>query len=211
MERKFYKDSTENYWVLVAIASHRGQKFHILRCVTNEEITDSAFTDDEMKNFTECKQWEIYKNVPERDKDKYKEREKIAARIGIGYICPFCGGQLIWENDFMASEVGIVTPQYNEITDESLIKEIEENEAKMVESKILQCDDSIDIDMVNEALLSDDSIGYTVIYIKTNGKYYEIEDAVVGMYHCANCGKSIETTDCMPSEQSNYPYFKDDE
>lgn len=81
----------------------------------------------------------------------------------------------------------------------------------MVESKILQCDDNIDIDMVNEALFSDDSIGYSVIYIKTNGKYYEIEDAVVGMYHCANCGKSIETTDCMPSEQSNYPYFKDDE
>lgn len=56
MKRTFYKDTTGNYWVLVAVASHRGQKFHILRCVTNEEITDSAFTDDEMKNFTECKQ-----------------------------------------------------------------------------------------------------------------------------------------------------------
>jgi hypothetical protein len=39
-------------------------------------------------------------------------------------------------------------------------------------------------------------------------KYYEADDAVIGIYRCSNCGKSYEIQDCLPSEQKDYPYFK---
>ena len=60
-------------------------------------------------NFTSITQGEVFDFINNDDDD---EHAAMMSRIGVGYICPFCGGRLGWESDFMTSEVHGLTGGY---------------------------------------------------------------------------------------------------
>lgn len=145
------------------------------------------------------------------DNDDDEQHASMMEALGIGYICPFCGGRLRWESDFMMSEVGFFNNNmsYIKIEDEDRISELVEKEAEYKNSNVLSDTDNIDED--NEKINSDGD--YSTMYKKETKdgvvSWYEIDDAVVGIYTCQNCGKKYEVCDCLPSEQNEYPYFQE--
>ena len=42
----------------------------------------------------------------------------------------------------------------------------------------------------------------------TVSTWWCIDDPVIGIYRCMNCGKSYEVMDCPMSEEHEYPYFQ---
>ena len=199
-KRKFYKDKQGNYYVLVSnVINLSSEECYVVRDLYKDNppliLTQKEF---EYFGFEECTQYDIYRPAG----DNYEEKEKVAARLGIGYYCPFCGGNLRWESDFMMSELGGVSLSYVEVTDDILKNDIDGILANQAWSNLATtCDDM-------QPFFDDvDNGDYQYIYIKCGDKYYQINDACVGIYKCTNCGKSYEVCDCLPSEQSEYPYY----
>jgi len=147
------------------------------------------------------------------DNNDDKQHADMMDRLGIGYICPFCGGKLHWESDFMASEVHGMYNCYIEITDKSRIEEMTEHFDEYCGRGMAGTTD--DIEKENDKY--NETGYYQYMYMKeiktVDGQdtvtYYEADDAVIGIYRCSNCGKSYEIQDCLPSEQADYPYFQD--
>lgn len=165
----------------------------------------------EVKNeFTPITQAEVFDCIDNNDDEQHA---KMMESLGIGYICPFCGGKLHWESDFMASEVHGMYNCYIEITDKDRIEEMTEHFAEYCGRGMAGTTD--DIEKENEKY--NETGYYQYMYMKeiktVDGqdvvKYYEADDAVIGIYRCSNCGKSYEIQDCLPSEQADYPYFQD--
>lgn len=156
--------------------------------------------------FVGISQAEVFDCIDNNDDEQHA---KMMDALGIGYICPFCGGKLNWESDFMASEVHGMYNCYIEITDKDRIDEMNEHFDEYCGRGMAGTTD--DIEKENEKYNTDGY--YQYMYMKeidSQGvvKYYEADDAVIGIYRCSNCGKSYEIQDCLPSEQNDYPYFK---
>ena len=158
--------------------------------------------------FIEISQAEVFSCIDNSDDEQHA---RMMESLGIGYICPFCGGRLRWESDFMMSEVCLIGGEnlaYIKITDENRISELAAQETQLRNSNCLSDTDNIESD--NERI---DADGYYSTMYKKESKdgavsWYEINDAVVGIYTCQNCGKRYEVCDCLPSEQDEYPYFQ---
>lgn len=118
-------------------------------------------------------------------------------------ICPFCGGEMLWDSDYMVSNLGCCDLKYIKIKDEKTLNELKENYNKLVESGTVF--PVKDVSSYNKEI--GESHEYQYIYIENNGELYEIDDAIVSVYHCMKCGKSYEVTDCFPSEKENYLYY----
>ncbi len=120
-------------------------------------------------------------------------------------ICPFCGGEMIWNNDFMQSELGCCSDlKYVKINDERTLQELKENYGKLYERGVVFKVN--DVSSVNKEV--EQSNDYQYIYIECDGDFYEINDVTVSVYECERCGKTYEITDCYPSEKENYLYYK---
>jgi len=158
--------------------------------------------------FVEINQADVFSCI---DNSNDEEHARMMQALGIGYICPFCGGRLRWESDFMMSEVDLIGGEnstYVKIMDEDRINELVGQETQLRNSNCLSDTDNIEFD--NERI---DADGYYSTMYKKETKdgvvsWYEINDAVVGIYTCQNCGKRYEVCDCLPSEQNEYPYFQ---
>lgn len=182
----------------------------ILRNLVDESHHVSIHNaDDWGSEFVGISQGEVFDCI---DNDDDEQHARMMQALGIGYICPFCGGWLRWENDFMMSEVGLISGEnsaYIKIEDEDRISELVEKEVEYKKSNVLSDTDNIDED--NEKINSDGE--YSTMYKKETRdgvvSWYEINDAVVGIYTCQNCGKKYEVCDCLPSEQNEYPYFQE--
>lgn len=156
-------------------------------------------------------QGEVFDCIDNNDDEQHAD---MMYMLGIGYICPFCGGRLHWESDFMASEVH-GCGNYFPITDEARIKDLEDHFEEYKRGNI--AGETNDID--KEIMKFDYSDSYDYAYMREKKMvdgvekttYYEIDDSVIGIYRCSNCGKSYEIQDCPPSEQNDYPYFNDSE
>lgn len=156
--------------------------------------------------FVGISQAEVFDCIDNNDDEQHA---KMMDALGIGYICPFCGGKLNWESDFMASEVHGMYNCYIEITDKDRIDEMNGHFDEYCGRGMAGTTD--DIEKENEKYNTDGY--YQYMYMKEiDGqgvvKYYEADDSVIGIYRCSNCGKSYEIQDCLPSEQNDYPYFK---
>lgn len=156
--------------------------------------------------FVGISQAEVFDCIDNNDDEQHA---KMMDALGIGYICPFCGGKLNWESDFMASEVHGMYNCYIEITDKDRLDEMNEHFDEYCGRGMAGTTD--DIEKENEKYNMDGY--YQYMYMKEiDGqgvvKYYEADDSVIGIYRCSNCGKSYEIQDCLPSEQNDYPYFK---
>ena len=153
-------------------------------------------------------QGEVFDCIDNNDDEQHAD---MMYMLGIGYICPFCGGKLNWESDFMASEVHGMYNCYIEITDKDRLNEMNEHFDEYCGRGMAGITD--DVEKENEKY--NETGYYQYMYLKevkkTNGeeiiKYYEADDAVIGIYRCSNCGKSYEIQDCLPSEEKDYPYF----
>ena len=153
-------------------------------------------------------QGEVFDCIDNNDDEQHAD---MMYMLGIGYICPFCGGKLNWESDFMASEVHGMYNCYIEITDKDRLNEMNEHFDEYCGRGMAGITD--DVEKENEKY--NETGYYQYMYLKevkkTDGeeiiKYYEADDAVIGIYRCSNCGKSYEIQDCLPSEEKDYPYF----
>jgi hypothetical protein len=185
--------------------------------ITSEDIIyeaptlESTLANPVQEVFVEITQAEVFDCIDNNDDEQHA---KMMEALGIGYICPFCGGKLNWESDFMASEVHGMYNCYIEITDKDRIEEMTEHFAEYCGRGMAGTTD--DIEKENEKY--NETGYYQYMYMKevknADGeeiiKYYEADDSVIGIYRCSNCGKSYEIQDCLPSEQADYPYFKED-
>jgi hypothetical protein len=209
-ERMFFKDSKNQPYELITIVDDKYVMRNLISgedSIFNPPIFENSIKEPE-ETFVEITQAELFDCIDNNDDEQHA---KMMEALGIGYFCPFCGGKLCWESDFMMSEVGFFNNNisYIKIDDEDRISELVEKEAEYKKSNILSDTDNIDED--NEKINSDGE--YATMYKKETKdgvvSWYEINDAVVGIYTCQNCGKKYEVCDCLPSEQNEYPYFQE--
>ena len=209
-DRMFFKDSKNQPYELITIVDG---KYVMRNLISGEDnIFDSPIFENSIKEpketFVEITQAEVFDCIDNNDDEQHA---KMMGALGIGYICPFCGGKLHWESDFMASEVHGMYNCYIEITDKDRIDEMNEHFNEYCGIGMAGTTD--DIEKENEKY--NENGYYDYMYMKevkvVDGeevvKYYEADDAVIGIYRCSNCGKSYEIQDCLPSEQKDYPYF----
>ena len=221
-DRMFFKNCTTNEpYELITIVD---DKYVMRNLISGEDsIFDLPIFENSIKEpeetFVEITQAEVFDCIDNNDDEQHA---RMMEALGIGYICPFCGGKLRWESDFMASEVhGMyncdIDGMYNcyiEITDKNRIDEMNEHFDEYCDRGMAGTTD--DIEKENEKYNMDGY--YRYMYMKevkkTDGeeiiKYYEADDAVIGIYRCSHCGKSYEIQDCLPSEEKDYPYFDKD-
>ena len=161
---------------------------------------------DVKNSFTPITQGEVFDCIDNNDDEQHA---KLMETLGIGYICPFCGGRLCWESDFMASEVHGMCNSYIEITNPQTIELLNEQESQYMCSGLMGMTDDIE----KEKAKVEESGIYEFTYLRENKgdnyTYYEIDDSVIGLYRCSNCGKLYEIQDCPHSEEKDYPYFQD--
>ncbi len=208
-DRMFFKDSKNQPYELITIVD---DKYVMRNLISGEDIIfnpptfENSIKEPE-ETFVGITQAEVFDCI---DNNNDEQHAKLMENLGIGYICPFCGGKLRWESDFMASEVHGCGKGYVEVKDEDRIADIEDYLA----NGLVATTDDIEKE-INKFIQSGD---YEHLYLKevknVDGeeiiKYYEADDAVIGIYRCSNCGKSYEIQDCLPSEEKDYPYFDKD-
>ena len=210
-ERMFFKDSKNQPYELITVVDDKYVMRNLISgedSIFNPPIFENSIKEPE-ETFVGITQAEVFDCIDNNDDEQHA---KMMEAMGIGYICPFCGGKLNWESDFMASEVHGMYNCYIEITDKDRIEEMTEHFAEYCGRGMAGTTD--DIEKENEKY--NETGYYQCMYMKeiktVDGeeviKYYEADDAVIGIYRCSNCGKSYEIQDCLPSEQADYPYFK---
>lgn len=207
-ERMFFKDSKNQPYELITIVDDKYVMRNLISgedSIFNLPIFENSIKEPE-ETFVGISQAEVFDCIDNNDDEQHA---RMMEALGIGYICPFCGGKLNWESDFMASEVHGMYNCYIEITDKDRIDEMNEHFDEYCGRGMAGTTD--DIEKENEKYNTDGY--YQYMYMKeTDGqgvvKYYEADDSVIGIYRCSNCGKSYEIQDCLPSEQNDYPYFK---
>ena len=207
-ERMFFKDSKNQPYELITIVDDKYVMRNLISgedSIFNLPIFENSIKEPE-ETFVGISQAEVFDCIDNNDDEQHA---RMMEALGIGYICPFCGGKLNWESDFMASEVHGMYNCYIEITDKDRIDEMNEHFDEYCGRGMAGTTD--DIEKENEKYNTDGY--YQYMYMKEiDGqgvvKYYEADDSVIGIYRCSNCGKSYEIQDCLPSEQNDYPYFK---
>lgn len=210
-ERMFFKDSKNQPYELITIVDGKYVMRNLISgkdSIFNPPIFENSIKEPE-ETFVGITQAEVFDCIDNNDDEQHA---KMMEALGIGYICPFCGGKLRWESDFMASEVHGMYNCYIEITDDDRIREMDEHFGEYCSRGMAGTTN--DIEKENEKYNTDGYYDYMYLKeVKTvDGqdvcKYYEADDSVIGIYRCSNCGKSYEIQDCLPSEQNDYPYFK---
>jgi len=204
-ERFFYKNlETNQPYEVVAITEDNE---YVMRNLITGVVNIYHFkmvTSD----FIEIIQAEVFDCIDNNDDQQHAD---MMTALGIGYICPFCGGRLCWESDFMASEVHGMGESYIEITNPQTIEFLKEKEGEYMGSRLMGITDDIE----KEKAKFEESGYYDFTYLREDkdgvSTYYEIDDSVIGMYRCSHCGKHYEIQDCLPSEEDEYPYFNDGE
>ena len=97
--RTFYKSIKDNTpYELVAVTEDSD---FILRNLLNG-LVNRYWEGSVRSDFIEITQAEVFDCIDNNDD---KQHADMMEMLGIGYICPFCGGRLRWESDFMSSEV----------------------------------------------------------------------------------------------------------
>ena len=209
-ERMFFKDSKNQPYELITIVDDKYVMRNLISgedSIFNPPIFENSIKEPE-ETFVGITQAEVFDCIDNNDDEQHA---KMMEALGIGYICPFCGGRLNWESDFMASEVH-GCGNYIPVTNEEQIKELEDNFDEYKTRNM--AGDTNDIEKENIKLEYGDNYEYMYMREKKmvdgveQTTYYEIDDSVIGIYRCSNCGKSYEIQDCPPSEQGDYPYFK---
>lgn len=161
------------------------------------------------KDFAQITQGGVFDLINNDDDDEHAD---MMTRIGVGYICPFCGGRLGWESDFMASEVHGLMGGYVKMEDHPSIRFAMETLESNPNSGL--CGVTDDIDKLNAEV--ERTGEYEFMYMREDKKdadgnikstWWCIDDPVIGIYRCMNCGKSYEIMDCPSSEEQDYPYF----
>ena len=208
-ERLFYKDSNNQPYELISIVDDRYIMRNLITgidSIFNEPIFENSIKEPE-EVFVEITQAEVFDCIDNNDDEQHAN---LMQNLGIGYICPFCGGRLNWESDFMASEVHGMYNSYIEITNPYTIELLNEKEGEYIGSRLMGVTDDIE----KEKAKVEETGNYEFTYLRENKgdnhTYYEIDDSVIGMYRCSHCGKHYEIQDCLPSEEDEYPYFKED-
>lgn len=204
-DRVYYNNSKNNKPYELIIISNSG--LHVTKNLITGDC-EIYKTDEFLRNFKEITQRDVFDYIDNNDD---KQHAVMMDMLGIGYICPFCGGKLCWESDFMTSEVGGLCESYILITKEDKLNYVKENEKEFKESNLLGVTDNID----DEIAKFNETNEYTYVYLREDkvvdghvvSLYYEIDDSVIGIYRCSNCGKSYEIQDCPPSMESMYPYY----
>lgn len=211
--RTFYKSINGAYYMLVSEGREIGTDKDMCCLVDlySDDDTPIIMSKVQMRilSMLECTQAEIFAPA----KGNRDIIDKITRKIGVGDICPFCGGYLAWESDFMMSEMDLLGGDtgraYVEITDEFVLDRLKLEENELINGNLLGTCDDIEAESKNAI----DNYTYpTYVYMKEvkngNTTYYQLNDAVIGVYTCTNCGKKYEITDCLPSEEKNYPFFQ---
>jgi len=205
-ERMFFKDSKNQPYELITIVDDKYVMRNLISgedCIFNPPIFENSIKEPE-ETFVGITQAEVFDCIDNNDDEQHT---KLMENLGIGYICPFCGGKLHWESDFMASEVHGMYNSYIEITNPQTIELLNEQESQYMSSRLMGMTDDIE----KEKAKVEKSGNYEFTYLRENKgddyTYYEIDDSVIGIYRCSNCGKLYEIQDCLPSEEKDYPYF----
>lgn len=210
--RIFYKDEANQPYELITRVDNQ---FVMRNLITGEDIIYNPFTNtdndvvlESPDIFVEITQAEVFDCIDNEDDEQHA---KMMDALGIGYICPFCGGRLHWESDFMAPEVHGMYNTYIEVTNEDSLANIKEHESEYMSSHLLGVTDNIEKE--KEKVEQEGWYEYTYLREDKDGvsTYYEIDDSVIGIYRCSSCGKHYEIQDCLPSEEDEYPYFNDSE
>ena len=206
-QREFFARDGKPY-EFVGISKSDGFDFYVVRCLVGDSDL-KLIPDEEFDNeFTSITQGEVFSFI---NNDDDSEHAAMMDALGVGYICPFCGGRLAWESDFMASEMRGVDGQYVEVTEEEAIKSLSEHHDEYIRSGVMGVTD--DIGPVIEK--SERECDYPYMYMceenavdgETVRKYWVSNDSVIGIYTCMNCGKNYEVMDCLPSDEFRDPYF----
>ena len=108
--------------------------------IFNEPIFENSIKEPE-EVFVEITQAEVFDCIDNNDDEQHA---KLMQNLGIGYICPFCGGRLNWESDFMASEVHGMYNSYIEITNPYTIELLNEKEGEYIGSRLMGVTDDIE-------------------------------------------------------------------
>ena len=206
-QRLFFAHEGRPY-ELIGYSYSNNTTIAVVRDLIDDEsikIVPNEVIETEFKPIT---QREVFDYIDNENDDEHAE---MMQSIGIGYICPFCGGRLAWESDFMASEVRGMEGGYVEVCNEDDIEMIYRHEDEYCRGGLMGETD--DIEKLNEQV--EQSGEYQYMYIKENKivngektvKYWQINDSVIGIYTCLNCGKNYEVMDCPPSEEYRYPFF----
>lgn len=209
-ERLFYKDSNNQPYELISIVDDKYIMRNLITgidTIFNAPIFENSIKEPE-EVFVEITQAEVFDCIDNNDDEQHAN---LMQNLGIGYICPFCGGRLNWESDFMASEVHGMYNSYIEITNPYTIELLNEKEGEYIGSRLMGVTDDIE----KEKAKVEETGNYEFTYLRENKgdnyTYYEIDDSVIGIYRCNHCGKHYEIQDCLPSEEDEYPYFNDNE
>lgn len=212
-ERMFFKDSKNQPYELITIVDDKYVMRNLISgedSIFNPPIFENSIKEPE-ETFVEITQAELFDCIDNNDDEQHA---KMMEALGIGYICPFCGGKLCWESDFMASEVHGMDTCYVAITDKDRIEEMNKYFGEYCGRGMAGTTD--DIEKENEKY--NETGYYEYMYLKEVKvvdsqevvTYYEADDSVIGIYRCSNCGKHYEIQDALPSEENDYPYFDKD-
>lgn len=204
--RMFFKDSKNQPYELITIVDDKYVMRNLISgedSIFNSPIFENSIKEPE-ETFVEITQAEVFDCIDNNDDEQHA---KMMEALGIGYICPFCGGYLRWESDFMASEVHGMYETYVKVEGDDNIKTIEKYFSENCSRGI--AGETDDIEKEKEKV---NTTGYyDYMYLRetktidgeTVVTYYEIDDSVIGIYSCMQCGKHYEIQDPLPSEINN--------
>lgn len=208
---KFYKGAGSRYYKLLEKGKEIGSSkvlYTFLDLYGDDEPVVLSEVQTRILSLFECPQEEIF--LPAKGDEKLIN--KISNKIGVGYICPFCGGQMVWGSDFMLSDIdclgGGTDVLYVEVTDNVLKTSLLQNNDEYINGNIMEeCDN---ISKYIQEVSDGNREPATFVKEHKDGiyKYYQANDAVVGYYHCMNCGKKFEISNPLPSEEKNYPFYQ---
>lgn len=204
--RKFFKDSKNQPYELITIVD---DKYVMRNLISGEDnIFNSPIFENSIKEpevtFVEITQAEVFDCIDNNDDEQHA---KMMEALGIGYICPFCGGYLRWESDFMASEVHGMYETYVKVEGDNNIETIEKYFSEYCSRGI--AGETDDIEKEKEKVNTTGYYDYMylretkIVDGETVVTYYEIDDSVIGIYSCMQCGKHYEIQDPLPSEINN--------
>lgn len=160
--------------------------YHVLRNMkTNENI---LVTEKELdKEYTILTEDDMAAETYNMSDSEYRD---FIHKVG-AYVCPFCGGTLQWESDFMTSEVRGLESNYYKITNKERIAELEGKKDEYLKSNLMSETDDIDALMKKV----DESGYYDTMFVFCKGDFYYIDDPVIGIYECGRCHKRYEVQD----------------
>lgn len=199
--RIFFKNHTTNEpYELITIVD---DKFVMRNLITGNDIiyeqknAELPLTNQVQDDFVEITQDEVFDCIDNNDDELH---DKLMKNLGIGNICPFCGGKLYFDGDFRASNVYGMSNTYIEITNPQAIELLNKSENQYICSRLM----GVTEDIEKEKIKVKDNGYYEFKYLRENKgdnyTYYEIDDSVICIYHCVNCGKSYEIQDCPLSK-----------